>query len=354
MTATRGTASTTRLRRPVRTRMSDDEADDDEDYPPEGGRRKRRGRSIPGLPRGAGRAGPDRRWRLRRGHQGRGVHPRPVLHGARLPGPGPRQGHLRGQGRRHRRADRPQPQGQGRRAVGRRVHRGRRRRVQHPGRLLPAEEGDAGGRRVRHPQQPGQHHQEHRHHPRGPAGRRRSSRGWPRRPTIPAKAFEKALADPAKLGLPDYAGGNPEGYLFPSTYDFGPNDKPVDMLKKMVARWQQAADDAGLEDGAAALGLHAARDHDDRQPDRGRGPRRLPRQDRAGHLQPARDRPQPVGRLPADRRERQLRAGPQRLDRDHRRGQGVGRPTRRTTSTRTRGCRRRRSRRRATTRSRPR
>jgi UPF0755 protein len=70
----------------------------------------------------------------------------------------------------------------------------------------------------------------------------------------PARAFEKVLADPSEIGLPDYANGNAEGYLFPSTYDFGPSDKPVDMLKKMVARWQQAADDAGLEEGAAALG----------------------------------------------------------------------------------------------------
>ena len=70
----------------------------------------------------------------------------------------------------------------------------------------------------------------------------------------PAKAFEKALADPAELGLPDYAGDNAEGYLFPSTYDFGPNDKPADMLAKMVARWQQAATDADLEAKAAELG----------------------------------------------------------------------------------------------------
>ncbi len=71
---------------------------------------------------------------------------------------------------------------------------------------------------------------------------------------FPAKAFQKVLDDPEAIGLPDYAGGNPEGYLFPSTYDFGPKDKPVDMLKKMVARWQQSADDAGLEEAAAAMG----------------------------------------------------------------------------------------------------
>jgi UPF0755 protein len=74
----------------------------------------------------------------------------------------------------------------------------------------------------------------------------------------PAKAFEKVLADPARIGLPDYAGGNPEGYLFPSTYDFGPRDKPVDMLTKMVSRWEQAADDANLDERAAELGYSPA------------------------------------------------------------------------------------------------
>lgn len=66
--------------------------------------------------------------------------------------------------------------------------------------------------------------------------------------------FETALQDTAALGLPSYAKGNPEGYLFPSTYGFGPKEKPADMLKDMVDRWRQAADDNGLEAGAAAQG----------------------------------------------------------------------------------------------------
>jgi UPF0755 protein len=74
----------------------------------------------------------------------------------------------------------------------------------------------------------------------------------------PVKAFERVLQDPAKIGLPDYANGNPEGYLFPSTYDFGPKDKPVDILKKMVDRWHQAADDADLEAKAAEMGYTPA------------------------------------------------------------------------------------------------
>ena len=68
------------------------------------------------------------------------------------------------------------------------------------------------------------------------------------------KDFNQVLADPGQLGLPDYAGGNPEGYLFPSTYSFGPDMKPLDMLKAMVSRFQQAADDADLEAAAADLG----------------------------------------------------------------------------------------------------
>jgi UPF0755 protein len=71
---------------------------------------------------------------------------------------------------------------------------------------------------------------------------------------FPAKAFDKVLADPQQLGLPDDANGSAEGYLFPSTYNFGPKDKPVDMLQRMVDRWRQAADDNGLEQGAADLG----------------------------------------------------------------------------------------------------
>ena len=62
-----------------------------------------------------------------------------------------------------------------------------------------------------------------------------------------------ALGSP-KIGLPDYAEGNPEGYLFPATYEIKPGMKPVDVLKAMVDRWRQAAEDAGLEEKAAELG----------------------------------------------------------------------------------------------------
>jgi UPF0755 protein len=66
--------------------------------------------------------------------------------------------------------------------------------------------------------------------------------------------FEQALKDPVALGLPDYAEGNPEGYLFPATYSFGPKEQPADMLHDMVQRWKQAAQQNDLEAGAKALG----------------------------------------------------------------------------------------------------
>ncbi|MFC7497307.1 MULTISPECIES: endolytic transglycosylase MltG [unclassified Nocardioides] len=68
------------------------------------------------------------------------------------------------------------------------------------------------------------------------------------------KDFEKVLDNPDQLGLPDYAEGNPEGYLFPATYDFGPDATPESMLTDMVDRWKQAAEDADLEAAAADLG----------------------------------------------------------------------------------------------------
>jgi UPF0755 protein len=73
-----------------------------------------------------------------------------------------------------------------------------------------------------------------------------------------AGAFEKVLDNPDQLGLPDYAEGNPEGYLFPSTYAFGPKEKPRDMLRAMVERWEQAAAEVDLEGRAAELGYTPA------------------------------------------------------------------------------------------------
>ena len=66
--------------------------------------------------------------------------------------------------------------------------------------------------------------------------------------------LQAAAAKPAELGLPDYAKGSLEGYLFPATYDVEPGTAAADVLKTMVNRFLRAADDVALEDGARALG----------------------------------------------------------------------------------------------------
>ena len=99
--------------------------------------------------------------------------------------------------------------------------------------------------------------------------------------------FEKALDKPEKLGLPDYAGGNPEGYLFPSTYGFGPNENPTSMLRAMVDRWRQAAEDADLEAAAERLGYTPHELMTVASLVRGRGQGRRHAQGGAGDLQPA-------------------------------------------------------------------
>ncbi|MFM6847553.1 MAG: endolytic transglycosylase MltG [Terrabacter sp.] len=67
-------------------------------------------------------------------------------------------------------------------------------------------------------------------------------------------AWNRALEQPDKIGLPDYAEGNAEGYLFPATYEIKPGMKPVKVLTMMVDRWRQAAEEADLEAKAAELG----------------------------------------------------------------------------------------------------
>lgn len=68
------------------------------------------------------------------------------------------------------------------------------------------------------------------------------------------RAYQRVLDQPGSIGLPKYAEGNPEGYLFPSTYDVGPRDKPRDILKAMVDRWRGAAEEARLVSRAEDLG----------------------------------------------------------------------------------------------------
>ncbi|MBG6090240.1 endolytic transglycosylase MltG [Actinomadura viridis] len=64
---------------------------------------------------------------------------------------------------------------------------------------------------------------------------------------IPKSDFEKVVRRPTGLGLPSYANGKLEGYLFPGQYNLNPNASAREVLKMMVDRFNQFARQSDLE-----------------------------------------------------------------------------------------------------------
>lgn len=69
---------------------------------------------------------------------------------------------------------------------------------------------------------------------------------------VPEGTTKKA-ATSGDIGLPKWAHGEPEGFLFPSKYSVGEKSKPEDVLRKMVQRAEAEYAKAGLEDAAKKL-----------------------------------------------------------------------------------------------------
>jgi UPF0755 protein len=69
-----------------------------------------------------------------------------------------------------------------------------------------------------------------------------------------ARQYNRVLRNPGSIGLPASANGNPEGYLFPATYELPPTATPRSVLATMVKRYDEAADHLGLVKKAEALG----------------------------------------------------------------------------------------------------
>lgn len=64
--------------------------------------------------------------------------------------------------------------------------------------------------------------------------------------------YQEAIKKTSELGLPSYAHGKPEGYLFPATYTVEPGTPPLTVLQRMVQRYDQEA---------SSINLHAAAAH---------------------------------------------------------------------------------------------
>ena len=65
------------------------------------------------------------------------------------------------------------------------------------------------------------------------------------------QGYQQAIEHPADLGLPSFANGKPEGYLFPATYLIQPKTSPAAVLQGMVAKFKQNAQSIGLPAAAA-------------------------------------------------------------------------------------------------------
>ncbi len=74
-------------------------------------------------------------------------------------------------------------------------------------------------------------------------------------PHITQADYQQALKNPA-LGLPSYAKGNPEGYLYPDTYAVPPNATALSVLQQMVQSFTNEATTVNLQQAAAATPGH--------------------------------------------------------------------------------------------------
>ncbi|KRB74109.1 hypothetical protein ASE01_19165 [Nocardioides sp. Root190] len=69
------------------------------------------------------------------------------------------------------------------------------------------------------------------------------------------KQLTRLLANPETIGLPAEAKGNPEGYLYPATYEITDSTTPKSLLSQMVAKTEETETDLDIEAGASRLGL---------------------------------------------------------------------------------------------------
>ncbi|MCX4745109.1 endolytic transglycosylase MltG [Kitasatospora sp. NBC_01287] len=73
-------------------------------------------------------------------------------------------------------------------------------------------------------------------------------------------AAAAAKANAANLGLPSYANGNPEGFLWPTKYSVAQGMKPEDLLKQMVSNALTEYSQLNLDSAAPTIGLKNAYD----------------------------------------------------------------------------------------------
>jgi UPF0755 protein len=72
------------------------------------------------------------------------------------------------------------------------------------------------------------------------------------------QGYQQAVKQTSELGLPSYAHGNPQGYLFPDTYSIQPGTSALQVLKELVAAFNSEAARIDLVKQAGAGNLSPA------------------------------------------------------------------------------------------------
>jgi len=72
------------------------------------------------------------------------------------------------------------------------------------------------------------------------------------------RGYQQAIKDVKALDLPSFAHNNPEGYLFPATYNVQPNTPPIKVLQEMVTQFGKEAANISLPSAAAHAELTRA------------------------------------------------------------------------------------------------
>ena len=71
---------------------------------------------------------------------------------------------------------------------------------------------------------------------------------------IPVASFKAAAKAPASLGVPTWGQKSVEGFLFPATYDFGPDATAKSILTRMVSQFNAVAKEIDFEQRAQQAG----------------------------------------------------------------------------------------------------
>ncbi len=72
--------------------------------------------------------------------------------------------------------------------------------------------------------------------------------------SLPVSQFTKAIANTAQLGLPGWAGGKPEGFMFPDTYEVADRPTALGILQQQTKQFTKVTNSLNFSGQASSIG----------------------------------------------------------------------------------------------------